>query len=47
MVDLLGALFKARRADEFAKVDRTLERLLRRAPVTMRQVLVNTFERQQ
>ncbi len=39
MADALGTLYKAARAREFAVVDPTLERLLRRNPVAMKDVL--------
>ena len=41
VADLMGGLYRASRANEFARVDGTLERLLGRAPVSMRQVLRN------
>ena len=46
MADGLGSLYKAARAREFAVVDPTLERLLGRPPVSMRQVLVDFVETQ-
>ena len=41
MVNLSGSLYKASRANEFARVDAELERLLGRPPVSMRQVLMD------
>ena len=39
MADGLGSLYKASRANEFAVVDPTLERLLHRKPTTMEDIL--------
>jgi len=47
MVNLFGGLYKASRADEFARVNATLERLLGRPPVSMRQVLMDVIEAHQ
>ncbi len=43
MVDMLGTLFRATKAREFDVIDPTLERILGRQPVSMRDVLVNHF----
>ena len=44
MVDLFAGLFKGSRANEFARVDPTLARLLRRPAISMRQVLKDFVE---
>ena len=43
MVDALGTLYKASRANEFAVVNPTLERLLNREPTPMKHVLAGFF----
>lgn len=47
MADGLGSLYKASRAGEFAAVDPTLERLLGRPPVSMRQMLMDFIQTHQ
>ena len=47
MVDLMGGLYQASRANEFARVDPTLGRLLGRDPASMRQVLMDLIETHQ
>ncbi len=47
LLDLFGGLYKASCANEFAKVDATLERLLGRPPVSMRHVLMDLIKTQQ
>ena len=46
MADAMPSLYKASRAREFEVVDPTLERLLGRPPVSMRQVLLDFLETQ-
>ncbi len=47
LVDLFEGLYKASRANEFARVDATLEQLLCRPPVSMRHVLMDLIKTQQ
>ena len=44
MADMLVGMYRAARRGDFAAVDPTLERLLGRAPVSMRQVLRDLFK---
>lgn len=46
-VNILRGLYKASRASEFARVDATLERLLERRPILMRQVLIDFIDKHQ